>query len=282
MRSSLFVFSSLLIVTACTDGASPPVTPSNDVSSADAGMVPTDGALSIDAITEPDAASPLDIPTAQDFGRCGEAVHTCVCACRTPDLQCISTCARDAMDCQSCIEAAIPPCCPTEATAFQRCVTAARTTSDAGPPCTTNECVAMRCARELQALNSCVLRSIAMGTGGTTCQDAITACRGTARCVGTTDAGVRDAGTATDRPPVTDRGTVCNLTCSWSDGLRAGLSCGVGALQCMYRYNSLGQRTSASCRYADGHSFTCGINYNSLGRASGTCSGEGDTCSFRQ
>ena len=76
------------------------------------------------------------------------------------------------------------------------------------------------------------------------------------------------------RPP-------CKLSCSASSGgISVGLSCGSSKRTCNYGRDTSGRVTSIRCSYDNGRSFSCRIRYNGLGQASGSCSGEGDTCSF--
>ncbi len=78
-----------------------------------------------------------------------------------------------------------------------------------------------------------------------------------------------------------DGGASCSLSCSCSGGsLYVSNSCGTGSQNCSYGYDSYGRVDSLSCSYSNGHSFSCDLDYNSLGQASGGCSGGGDSCSF--
>ena len=73
----------------------------------------------------------------------------------------------------------------------------------------------------------------------------------------------------------------CTLTCSaTSDSISVGLSCGTGSRSCNYSYDSYGRVSHISCSYSNGTSFSCSVNYDSLGHPGGSCSGEGDTCYF--
>lgn len=76
-------------------------------------------------------------------------------------------------------------------------------------------------------------------------------------------------------------GDGCKLSCSGSgESFSAGLSCGTGTQSCENSYDGMGELSSVSCTYSNGKSFTCFINYDGVGHATGTCSGEGETCSF--
>jgi hypothetical protein len=72
----------------------------------------------------------------------------------------------------------------------------------------------------------------------------------------------------------------CSLECS-NDG-NVGLTCGTGSMSCSNSYDSHGRVSHVSCTYSNGKSFSCSISYNSLGQASGSCSGEGDSCYFHE
>ena len=73
--------------------------------------------------------------------------------------------------------------------------------------------------------------------------------------------------------------TSCYLECSGGD---VGLTCGTGSMSCSNSYDSHGRVSHVSCTYSNGKSFSCSISYNSLGQASGNCSGEGDSCYFHE
>jgi hypothetical protein len=246
----------------------------DDAAALDDGGAPEDSAA-LDAVSDEGAAvevpAPEDAPTGGTYGLCGASVHGCVCACATRDLSCVFTCARGDEACGDCVEEALPTCCPGEYASFQRCVAAARAPSDAGPACTTNECVASRCALEVRAVNLCGQRVLTVG-GDAACLGALARCAGTARCAAPADAG----------PPPDAAPPGCTLMCSWDDGLLAGLSCGTSSRSCMYGYNGVGQVSSVRCTYSNGRSFSCAIQYNGLGQARGTCSGEGGSCAFQE
>lgn len=74
---------------------------------------------------------------------------------------------------------------------------------------------------------------------------------------------------------------MCKLSCSATgSSLSVGLSCGSGSRTCNYSYDSSQRVTGMSCTYGNGKKFSCSINYNSLGQPHGSCSGEGQTCTF--
>ncbi|MBI5515626.1 MAG: hypothetical protein HY909_17730 [Deltaproteobacteria bacterium] len=251
----------------------------SDAGGAPEGSASPDGAaeVAVDASVAADAPEDAATDEARDgsagvtYGLCGPTAHRCVCACATRDLSCAFTCARGDEACGDCIEEALPVCCSGEYANFQRCVAAARAPSDAGPACTTNECVASRCALEVRAVNLCGQRVLTVG-GDAACLGALTRCAGTARCAAPADAG----------PPPDAAPPGCTLMCSWGDGLLAGLSCGTSSRSCMYGYNGVGQVSSVRCTYSNGRSFSCAIQYNGLGQARGTCSGEGGSCAFQE
>ncbi len=114
-----------------------------------------------------DAATP-------DYGKCGETVHDCMCACNG-DSGCETACYTPA--CTTCIDDAATSCCPVEYPAYTQCITDATTATEAGPaPCASSDtsCVLAHCQAESSALQTC------LGTPG--CKTAYAACQGTVKC----------------------------------------------------------------------------------------------------
>lgn len=76
-------------------------------------------------------------------------------------------------------------------------------------------------------------------------------------------------------------GPSCDIECEADgDDVLVSLSCGSGSRECTYGHDSYGRVSFISCTYDNGTSFTCSIDYNSLGQPTGSCTGEGDTCYF--
>lgn len=87
-------------------------------------------------------------------GTCGDTTKACICACSNNQM-CINNCIRMNSTCNMCVLQAQLGCCPTETMALQTCANNAMMASDAGPACTDNNCIAMRCMAETQAILAC-------------------------------------------------------------------------------------------------------------------------------
>jgi hypothetical protein len=87
-------------------------------------------------------------------GTCGDATRMCMCACGM-NAMCQQNCLAMNRACNECVIGAQLGCCPTESAALQTCITQAMAASDAGPACTDNMCIAMRCGPAIQAVSMC-------------------------------------------------------------------------------------------------------------------------------
>lgn len=102
------------------------------------------------------------------YGRCGPAVHACVCAGST-----LSGCLSLEPDCSVCLSEHADTCCGPESSAYYAC--AARVEA-AGGPCPSGDaaCVARECATEAGALQTCL--------SSPACEAGMAGCVGTAGC----------------------------------------------------------------------------------------------------
>jgi hypothetical protein len=153
-RSRSLVFAFALLSTAC--GSQPAPTPD---ASADAGpaqdaspMTPDDGG----STTPADGGSmmPADGGGSVMTGVCGAMTRDCICACGM-NGQCQNQCIGSNMACSQCVVRSQAACCPMQAQAVAQCAQAAQMPGDGGMPCMTQACLLMRCATEVQALQSC-------------------------------------------------------------------------------------------------------------------------------
>ncbi|MDP3275657.1 MAG: hypothetical protein Q8Q09_10715 [Deltaproteobacteria bacterium] len=145
-----------LALTACGGG-----TPASDVvamdATSDTGMtmtMPEGGMMMVEAGATDGGAS---------SGICGATTRACICACGM-NAQCQTGCVNSNMDCGQCVARAQVNCCPAQAGAVASCAMAAQMESDAGPACTTQACIAQRCATELAAVQTCFNMQQSMGT----------------------------------------------------------------------------------------------------------------------
>jgi hypothetical protein len=139
-----------------------------------------------DSNTQPDSSSQEDSSTPDsstpdaaamgNCGSCGRTINHCVAGCMTQ--ACYENCVRMSNSCVNCVVGAQAMCCPTESEAFQQCVAAASMESDAGPACTTQECVLARCSAQSDAFNACLQTQGGMPA----CQAHIAACLGDNTC----------------------------------------------------------------------------------------------------
>jgi hypothetical protein len=74
-------------------------------------------------------------------------------------------------------------------------------------------------------------------------------------------------------------GPPCTVSCA-NGPESAGLSCGEGAQDCRIGYDRFDRPVAWTCSYANRVSFTCAAEYDDLGQISGSCEGEGSTCTF--
>lgn len=88
-------------------------------------------------------------------GTCGAETIRCICMCPMNDGACQNTCISRNMDCLNCVGRAQLSCCPAQAQALSQCAMNAQMPSDAGPACMDQACLAMRCASELRAFQTC-------------------------------------------------------------------------------------------------------------------------------
>jgi hypothetical protein len=131
-----------------------------------------------------DFLDPTTRDTGLDYGVCGPGVYECRCACMGDSgaavAACRQACNQDHALCSDCLAAASARCCPGATAAVTACSAGAMLPSDAGPACTTSQCVRTRCAGELTALNTCITT---MNTTDAACHSDLVGCVGPATCM---------------------------------------------------------------------------------------------------
>jgi hypothetical protein len=155
-------FGSLVLgLAACSPSPGP--SDGGDTQDASTQDVRTQDAPTQDASTQDvraqDAMAPADAGGGDggtaNFGACGRMVHDCICACPAGNQMCPAQCVANNMTCNRCVFGAAAQCCPSEAMALDTCVRNAMMASDAGPACTDDACIQMRCMAQINAFNTC-------------------------------------------------------------------------------------------------------------------------------
>ncbi len=104
---------------------------------------------SADAPSNPMEAGSRDGgPMPEQYGTCGRAVHTAVCACDRTDTACNDDAFGTSMTCSDCIADAQAACCPAQSDAFVACAQAAG--------CTDLTCAQARCPSQVRAYLACI------------------------------------------------------------------------------------------------------------------------------
>ncbi len=173
MTSWKGLFVSVLVgsLAACADPATPTDTGGSNDAANDVNMVDTAVA---DTATTPDVTD-TGSATDANAGVCGATAVSCVCGCGA-NATCQNGCLSASTTCSQCVLNAQGQCCPTQAAAFAACAMAAQMASDAGPACTTQACIQMRCMTEIAAFQSCVNTASASDAA---CQGHLATCFGT-------------------------------------------------------------------------------------------------------